>query len=498
MTDKNIFAMEQYILELEARVAKLEQALRVSADKFSKAFYESGAMKAIARYRDGVLIDVNESFASTLGFARDEMIGKTALELDLWEDLSQRQEMWEQVSKAGFVKDWESKVRTKSGEVCYVITNVNLISIAGEQCVLVSSNNITRRKKAEEELISTQVLLNRVFDSIPQSLIIKSKRDGTIIEVNQAFLDKNRVTKSDVIGRKYLLHDLVANPEEVDRCYEILEKNGFIRNLEVRFDYISGGESRTVLLNVVPIDWMGEDCILIVSNDITELRRYQSEISRLDNLNLIGQMAAGVAHEIRNPMTSIKGFLQMFQEQKKYQEDRESIELMIEELDRVNDIITAFLKISQKNDVQVKSMNLNECIGGVLQLIIADALKNDIFLETQLEHTPEIMSDKGDLKQLVLNLTRNAIEAMPSGGTLAVHTFEDEGGVNLVVRDEGNGIPPEILDKIGTPFLTTKENGTGLGLGVCYSIAERHNARITIDTSPEGTSFKVTFPAGAI
>lgn len=99
---------------------------------------------------------------------------------------------------------------------------------------------------------------------------------------------------------------------------------------------------------------------------------------------------------------------------------------------------------------------------------------------------------------MVLNLTRNAIEAMPSGGTLTVHTFEDEGGVNLVVRDEGNGIPPEILDKIGTPFLTTKENGTGLGLGVCYSIAERHNARITIDTSPEGTSFKVTFPAGAI
>ena len=295
MTDKNIFAMEQYILELEARVAKLEQALRVSADKFSKAFYESGAMKAIARYRDGVLIDVNESFASTLGFARDEMIGKTALELDLWEDLSQRQEMWEQVSKAGFVKDWESKVRTKSGEVCYVITNVNLISIAGEQCVLVSSNNITRRKKAEEELISTQVLLNRVFDSIPQSLIIKSKRDGTIIEVNQAFLDKNRVTRSEVIGRRYLLQSLVANPEEVDRCYEILEKNGFIRNLEVRFDYISGGESRTVLLNAVPIDWMGEDCLLIVSNDITELRRYQSEISRLDNLNLIGQMAAGVA-----------------------------------------------------------------------------------------------------------------------------------------------------------------------------------------------------------
>jgi signal transduction histidine kinase len=184
----------------------------------------------------------------------------------------------------------------------------------------------------------------------------------------------------------------------------------------------------------------------------------------------------------------------LFHEQYKYQEDREAIEIMIEELDRINDIITAFLTISQKNHHRTKLMSLNECIGGVLQLIVADAVQNDVFLDTQLEPTPDIMIDKGEIKQLVLNLTRNAIQAMPSGGTLTVHTFEDVNGVNLVVRDEGGGIPPEIFDKIGTPFLTTKDNGTGLGLGVCYSIAERHNARITVDTSSEGTSFHVTFP----
>jgi signal transduction histidine kinase len=86
---------------------------------------------------------------------------------------------------------------------------------------------------------------------------------------------------------------------------------------------------------------------------------------------------------------------------------------------------------------------------------------------------------------------------MPKGGILTIKTFKDDDGVHLVVQDEGKGIPPEIMDKIGTPFLTTKKEGTGLGLAVCYSIAERHIAKITVDTSPEGTSFKVTFPVTA-
>lgn len=473
---------------------KLEQALRVSAEKFSKAFYESGAMKAIARCRDGVLIDVNDSYASTFGFARDEMIGKTALELAIWAEPSEGQKMREQLGKEGFIRDWEYNYKTNSGAIGTVISNVDLINVDDEPCILVSSNNITRRKKAEEELISTQMLLNRVFNSTPHSMIIISMADGKLVEANEEFLTRNRLTREEAIGNKHIFQSYVENPDVIDKCFEVFKRDGYLINCEASLKSIPRGEVQTVLLNAVAIEWAGQDCALVVSNNITELRRYQNEISRLDSLNLIGQMAAGVAHEIRNPMTSIKGFLQMFQEQNKYREDREAIELMLEELDRVNDIITDFLTISQKNHIEIKSMNLNECISGVLQLIIADALKNDVFLDTQLEHTPEIMSDKGELKQLLLNLTRNAIEAMPSGGTLTVHTFEDASGVNLVVRDEGNGIPPEILDKIGTPFLTTKENGTGLGLGVCYSIAERHNARITVDTSSEGTSFKVTFP----
>jgi signal transduction histidine kinase len=143
-------------------------------------------------------------------------------------------------------------------------------------------------------------------------------------------------------------------------------------------------------------------------------------------------------------------------------------------------------------------MNLNDCIKDVLQLIYADALRNDVYVQAEFPDIPSIMIDKGEIRQLILNLVRNAIDAMPEGGTLTIETFADENGVNLVVRDEGEGIPAEIVEEIWDPFATTKETGTGLGIPVCRSIAERHNATITFDTSPEGTSFKVTFPVGAV
>jgi len=194
-------------------------------------------------------------------------------------------------------------------------------------------------------------------------------------------------------------------------------------------------------------------------------------------------MAGSIAHEIRNPMTAIKGYLQLFQLQDKYLEDREPLELMIEELDRVNDIITAFLSMSRANYTEMKLLNLNDCIVDVLQLVFADTIKNDVSVTTKLENIPQSFADKGAIKQLLLNLTRNAIEAMPAGGILTVNTFEDGNGINLIISDSGMGIPSEIIEKIGTPFLTTKEGGTGLGMLICYSIAEGHNAKITLDTS---------------
>ena len=128
-----------------------------------------------------------------------------------------------------------------------------------------------------------------------------------------------------------------------------------------------------------------------------------------------------------------------------------------------------------------------------MTLIQADALMSDKNIKMELDDVPDLLMDDKEIRQLVLNLVRNGLDVTPSSEYLSIKTYVDGGEVVLSVKDCGNGIPSDILDKIGTPFFTTKEYGTGLGLATCYSIANRHNASIQIDTGPGGTTFFVRF-----
>jgi PAS domain S-box-containing protein len=342
-------------------------------------------------------------------------------------------------------------------------------------------------------LKKSEQLLALIINSIPSAIIIRTLKEKAIVAVNDVFLVRHGFKREEVVGKTIEELGFTKDKAKMEGFFATVQKYGLVKNLEI--DIVSPhGKPFTTLLSGVRIVWQGTNCFLTISNDITNLREYEKELVRLDNLNLMGQMAASIAHEVRNPMTSIKGFLQLFGTEAKYSDDKESLELMIEELDRVNSIITAFLSLAQKNIIDVKQHNLNDIIKNLQPLIVADAVKNDITLKVVQGDIPPVMVDKGEIRQILLNLSRNAMQAMPGGGQLTIRTFADDGGVNLVVQDSGQGIPTEVMDKIGTPFITTKKEGTGLGLAVCYSIAERLGAEITIDTSDKGTSFTVTFP----
>jgi len=230
-----------------------------------------------------------------------------------------------------------------------------------------------------------------------------------------------------------------------------------------------------------------------VITDITERKLMEKEMSRLERLNIVGEMAATIAHEIRNPMTTVRGFLQMFKGKNEYARDKGHFELMIDELDRANEIITEFLSLAKKKDVCMSYQNLNAVIESLYPLIQADALGADKNVNLELGDIPDLMVDDKEIRQIILNLSRNGLQAMSSRGNLTIRTFVDGEAVVLSVQDQGTGIPPALLDKLGTPFLSTKENGTGLGLAVCHSIAARHKAIIKIDTSPAGTIFFIRF-----
>jgi two-component system sporulation sensor kinase C len=230
-----------------------------------------------------------------------------------------------------------------------------------------------------------------------------------------------------------------------------------------------------------------------IIRDITTRKNLEKMTSMLDRMNMVGSMAATVAHEIRNPMTTVRGYLQLMEKREKYQTDKENFNLMIEEIDRANSIICEYLSLSKEKLAKLGKCSLNTIIEALFPLIQAAANSSKVSVSLHLTAISELLLDENEIRQLLLNLVRNSIEAMPEGGKLTIHTFQEDSNIVLSINDQGSGIPPHILDNLGTPFITTKDTGTGLGLPICYQIAHRHNASIKINTSHEGTTFLITF-----
>jgi len=224
-----------------------------------------------------------------------------------------------------------------------------------------------------------------------------------------------------------------------------------------------------------------------------ELKTAQSQIIYQEKMASIAQLAAAVAHEIRNPMTAVRGYLQLLEMKKEYQGDKEKLQLMIEEIDRANAIICEYLSLSREKLANLKSQSLNNSIESLFPLIQATANASNVYTRLDLGDVPDLFMDENEIRQLLLNLVRNGIEAMQTGGELAIRTFQEDNKVILAISDQGSGIPSHILSKLGTPFITTKDTGTGLGLPICYQIANRHNAEIKIQTSEHGTTFSIYF-----
>jgi signal transduction histidine kinase len=233
--------------------------------------------------------------------------------------------------------------------------------------------------------------------------------------------------------------------------------------------------------------------LLSFAMDITERKQMEIEMTRLDRLYLVGEMAASIGHEIRNPMTTVRGFLQIMRENKNYVQEREYFDLMIEEIDRANSIIREFLSLAKNKIVELKPTNINSLIGNISPLLQASARLQNKGIQIELDDVPDLLVDEKEIIQLIYNLVNNALEAMTAGGNVTVKTSVENENVVLGVSDQGHGIAYEVLKKLGTPFFTTKEHGTGLGLAVCYGIASRHKAKIDIETSSSGTTFYVRF-----
>ncbi|WP_332633554.1 PAS domain S-box protein [Halalkalibacter flavus] len=408
-------------------------------------------------------------------FHADIQVGKTTVEgheifVCTIRDITERKQM-EEDKKQKYI-DMETIVQERTMEL--LIANEKL------------KNEIVERKKIAEHLLASQERFKKMFESSPNLLAIFSLDDKSFIDVNERWIEytgySNEELNSLNLGLLYCIEESNCH------CQDLQTPS---RNQKITYKTKSG-QIRSGLLSTELITLHSKQCALIVVTDITDRVLLENEMARLDRLNLIGEMAAGIAHEIRNPMTTVHGFLQVAKSSRDPLK-LEIVDLMLDELNRANSIITEFLNLAKNKVSDKKSQSINNIIESLFPLIQAEALRSSKEAILDLHECPDIYLDEKEIRQIILNIALNGLDAMTPGGELAIRTYTENKDVVLEIQDQGEGISPDIIEKIGTPFFTTKEEGTGLGLAICYSVAERHQAEIYINTGDTGTIFSIRF-----
>lgn len=366
--------------------------------------------------------------------------------------------------------------------------------------VYLAQNLVTARnarlanEKMQRELQKSEERFATAFNLNPTPMTIRRVKDNHFIAVNDSFLVSYECAREDIIEKR--MEELPFYLENYNDFLQLLQENKSVRNFETRV-FTKSGKVRDCLLFADIVNIGSEPHVLAAFVDITEKKRLEEEVLRLDRLNMVGQMAANVAHEIRNPLTSVRGNLQMIGMKEEDRSKKERYDMMVEELDRTNAIISEYLLMAKDKVPNREDCSLNNIIKTLCPLLETNAAAANSVIKLTLENIPQLSLDKNEIRQLLLNLISNGLEAMPAGGEIAIHTFLDDDKAVLRISDQGCGIPREIMENLGTPFLTTKSDGTGLGLPMCYRIANRHNATIDVETSPQGTIFSIIFPVAA-
>jgi PAS domain S-box-containing protein len=387
---------------------------------------------------------------------------------------------------------------------------------------------IAERKRMEEELRAAHQKLLDIIEFLPDATFVIDK-DKKVTAWNRAMEEMTGVPQKEIIGKgdyaysvplygkkQAVLIDLIAsNDQETRNRYDYVEKRGNTLYAEAFVPSVFEGKGAFLLVTASPLfDNEGNVVGAIESiRDITarkraeeelqrtvhELRKTQSVVIEREKLAIIGQMAAGMAHEIRNPLTSVSGFAQLLKE--KCPDDKtlkNYASIILDEVNQANSVLTNFLQLARPKQPVLKFHSVNELVREILAVVEPHAFLNNIeLIYEEANNLPLSMLDKDQIKQVLLNMCRNAIEAMPDGGKIKIlfGHFPDEREIFIDIEDTGCGIPTDKMQNIGVPFYSTKDDGTGLGLSISYSIIHAHHGRVEVkSTLGRGTRFRIILP----
>lgn len=468
-----------------------EQDLHTARNLLESFVYHTPDSIAILS-KDGVVLRVNPGFEQVYGWAPCDVTGRRLQDLMpmVKEDI---EKVLSKVRDGETLIGYEELRERKDGKLIQINMTVSPVRDDAGQIVNIAaiSRDVTMQRSAEHKLRAIEQEMGEALRR-QQGIIFKFKKvRGRLMHTlcDGELLYSMGGEPSDVVGRE--LNELFTGRE-------LKDLEGYYQRAwtgqEVAFEYLVF--NRSVFFTLLPIFRHGTVTEVIGSCiDISELRKAEELLQKSEKLAVVGELAAGVAHEIRNPLTTLKGFTQLLST-KVEASSRPFLDLMLSELNRIESITNEFMVVAKPQALHRTETDMKQLVQQVFTFMEPQALLQNV--ELVLDSTARdswIVCDGNQIKQVFINLIKNSLDSMESGGTLSVQIEQGGDELLLRIRDTGCGIPAEVLPRLGEPFYTLKGKGTGLGLMVSFRIIEAHHGSMAFTSKiDQGTTVEIRLP----
>ncbi|MCD7035444.1 PAS domain S-box protein [Metabacillus sp. GX 13764] len=436
---------------------------------------------------------VNQSMVSLLGAASpEELAGRSVFDFILEEYHDITRTCISRLHNNSFVGLVEQTWKRLDGKLVEAEVKSASTVYNGQKAELIVVIDISSRKKFQKILQKSRERYQKLIQNSIDTIAV-------IHQYNWVFMNESGVNLfhandyPELLG-KSIFYFMMEEDQQQTKCVldRILSGKSEVEEIKQSWKTFAGTVIYTEAV-CIPTTFFGEPAVQMILRDISDRKTTEELMLRSEKLSVAGQLAAGIAHEIRNPLTAIKGFLQLMQPPK---ETNPYYSIVFSELNRIELILSELLLLAKPQESVFSRTSIKTLIQDVVTLLETQAnLRSISILQNHEASGLQINCDQNQLKQVFINLIKNAIDAMPEGGQILISTNADREKLTIQVRDKGKGIPPEVLKRMGEPFFTTKEKGTGLGLMITYNIIENHNGSIQAESKPgEGTVFTIALP----
>jgi two-component system NtrC family sensor kinase len=498
-----------YLRDITER-KKFEKDLKESEEKYRNLF-ERVRHGLFISTKEGRFLDCNQAMWGVLGYQNKEEFLKIDIANDLYVNPEDRKTFQGLVEKLGFVKDFEVEFKKKNGQRITVLLTADAKRdgkgvVVGYEGINI---DISDRKMMERELKeANEFLMNLIEDSVDGIIVTDMK--GDILIFNKGAENLLDYKAEEVVGKMNIRS--IYQPGVAKVVMEKLRNPDFggvgkltsfpIFHRKKDGELIEGDLSASIIYD----EKENEIASIGIFKDLRERLRIERELQKMqeallqsEKLAAMGRLTSQIAHELNNPIYGIMNTLELLKTEIPPENKRRRIlELSLSEIQRLSEMLRNMLSFSKPEEEKRRPIKINELIEGILLVMEKQMKESNIQVETSLDpNIPEIMASTNQMRQVMLNIFKNAKEAMPKGGALTVKTARDGDKILIHIKDTGIGIPEEIRDKVFEAFFTTKQKvkGVGLGLSVCYGIIKDHHGEIKLESEEgKGTAFIITLP----